>query len=169
MSNTAEFRDLLRDKVLFAEFNDAEIERFLDLLDEERFERGDVIVKQDASGDCMYILVSGRAKVEHHKEGHEIHLAILEPGDFFGELALVDEGPRSADVLAMEACVLLKITQAAIAALAGVFPTAAFKLLIAIGRIMVNRLRQSNERYIDSLLFPIAGKDPAQGTGASRE
>ena len=168
MSNAAEFRERLRDKVLFAEFNDAEIERFLELLDEEQFESGEVIVKQDASGDCMYILVSGRAKVLHHKGPHEITLAMLEPGDFFGELALVDEGPRSADVVAVQPCVLLKIKQASIAALAGVYPMAAFKLLIAIGRIMVNRLRQSNERYIDSLLFPLAGKHENEGSGEKR-
>jgi len=40
-----------------------------------------------------------------------------------------------------------------------VYPTAAFKFLIAIGRIMVSRLRTSNQRYIDSLLFPVEGKD----------
>ena len=44
-------------------------------------------------------------------------------------------------------------------AVAGVYPTAAFKFLIAIGRIMVSRLRRSNQRYVDSLLFPLAGKD----------
>ena len=43
--------------------------------------------------------------------------------------------------------------------IAGVFPTAAFKFLIAIGRLMVDRLRKSNQRYIDSMLFPLAGKD----------
>ena len=159
MNKTAEFRNLLRDKVLFAEFNNAEMEEFLDLLEEEHYAAGDLIVKQDDRGECMYILVSGRAKVQHRKNGRPIDLAILQAGDFFGELALVDEGPRSANVLALEACVLLKITQAAIAALAGVYPGAAFKLLIAIGRIMVDRLRRANERYIDSLLFPIAGRE----------
>ena len=40
-----------------------------------------------------------------------------------------------------------------------IVPTAAFKFLIAIGRLMVDRLRKSNQRYIDSMLFPLAGKD----------
>lgn len=159
MSHTDEMRAKLRDKVLFAEFTDVEMDEFLDLLDPEEYASGATVVKQDESGDCMYIVVRGRAKVVHHKEGHHIDLATLESGDFFGEIALVDRGPRSADVIATEECTLLKVTQAAIAALAGVYPTAAFKFLIALGRIMVERLRQSNQRYVDSLLFPIAGKD----------
>ena len=158
MSIQAEIRDNLREKTLFAEFNPQELGQFVGLVDHERFAPGDLIVRQDDPGDCMYLLVRGRAKVVHHREGHNIELAALRAGDFFGELALVDEGPRSADVIALEECVLIKINQAAISALAGVYPGAAFKLLIAIGRVMVNRLRESNQRYIDSLLFPIVGK-----------
>lgn len=156
---TAEMRDALRNKLLFAEFSDAEMGAFIDLLDRVEVGEGEVIVRQDDAGDCMFILVSGRAKVVHHADAHNIDLAVLESGDFFGELALVDAGPRSADVVATERCVLLKITHAALSALAGIYPTAAFKLLIALGRLLVDRLRRSNRRYIDSLLFPISAKD----------
>jgi CRP-like cAMP-binding protein len=159
MSIAADLRKKVRDEVLFAEFTDAELDEFIDLTDPVDAKAGDAIVRQDDPGDCMYLLVEGSARVIHRKEGRDIELATLKPGDFFGEIALVDAGPRSADVQALEDCKLLKITQAVIAAVAGVYPTAAFKFLIAIGRIMVNRLRQSNERYVDSLLFPIAGKD----------
>ena len=159
MSTPVELRQTLENKPLFAEFTASELDEFLALLDVEHFAPGTSIVRQDETGDCMYLVVQGRAKVVHHEEGHSIELAVLEPGDFFGELALVDAGPRSADVSALEPCTILKITQAALSALAGVYPTAAFKLLIALGRIMVGRLRRSNQRYIDSLLFPLAGKD----------
>ena len=156
---TAEMRAKLQDKFLFAEFTEKELDEFLELLDPVSARAGESIVRQDELGDCMYIVLKGKARVVHHKGGRDIDLAVLNVGDFFGELALVDEGPRSADVIAIEDCALLKITQAVIAAVAGVYPTAAFKLLIAIGRIMVERLRLSNQRYVDSLLFPIAGKD----------
>ena len=159
MSNTPETREKLKSTVLFSEFTTEEIEEFIELCDASSAAAGEVIVKQDDLGDCMYVLVSGEAKVVHHSGGRNIDLAALKAGDFFGELALVDEGPRSADVLAVSDCVLLRITQAVISAVAGVYPTAAFKFLIAIGRIMVSRLRQSNQRYVDSLLFPLAGTD----------
>jgi CRP-like cAMP-binding protein len=159
MSNTPEIRQKLTSTVLFSEFTTEEIDAFIELCDMASAAAGEVIVKQDEAGDCMYVLVSGDAKVVHHSGGRDIDLATLKAGDFFGELALVDEGPRSADVLAINDCVLLRITQAVVSAVAGVYPTAAIKVLIALGRIMVERLRKSNQRYVDSLLFPLAGKD----------
>ena len=143
---------------LFREFLAEEIDQFVVLLDPVQVAAGECIVRQDEAGDCMYLLVSGSARVIHHEGGRDLVLATMRAGDFFGELALVDRGPRSADVEAIDDCHLLAISQAAIAALAGVYPTVAFKFLIAIGRLMVDRLRQSNQRYIDSLLFPLAGK-----------
>lgn len=159
MSNTAQTREMLKDTVLFSDFSTEEMEEFIELCDPVSARTGELIVRQDDSGDCMYIVVTGSAKVTHHKAGRDIDLATLKEGDFFGELALVDEGPRSADVIALTDCTLLKITQGVISAVAGIYPTAAFKFLIAIGRIMVDRLRKSNQRYVDSLLFPVAGKD----------
>jgi CRP-like cAMP-binding protein len=159
MNNNVEIREQLRDKVLFKEFTDMEMDEFIDLLDRRETHAGEVIVRQDEFGDCMFILVKGRARVVHHIDGNYVELAILKSGDFFGELSLVDRGPRSADVQALEHCVLLRIDLGAISALAGVYPTAAFKFLVAIGRILVGRLRHTNQRYIDSLLFPLAAKD----------
>ena len=156
MSSTAEIREELRGKTLFREFNDAEIAAFVDLLDQREAAAGELVVRQDQLGDCMFIVVRGRARVVHHVGGEFVELATMKAGDFFGELSLVDSGPRSADVQALEYCLLLRIDIGAISALAGVYPNAAFKFLVAIGRILVDRLRQSNQRYIDSLLFPIA-------------
>ena len=157
--STSDIRSKLKDHALFAEFTALELGELLDLLDQVQAKDGDVIVKQDELGDCMYLLVDGEVRVVHHRGGRDITLATLKSGDFFGEIALVDFGPRSADVIAQGNGLLLKITQASVSALAGVYPTAAFKFLIAIGRILVSRLRTSNQRYIDSLLFPVEGKD----------
>jgi len=155
----AELCEKLRPTDLFREFTDLEIDELLQLLDPVSAQAGEALVRQDEIGDAMYILVKGQCRVVHHKGGRQIDLATLNEGDFFGEIALVDEGPRSADVIAISDVVLLKITQAVISAVAGVYPSSGFKLLIAIGRTMVERLRLANRRYVDSLLFPLQGKD----------
>ena len=137
---------------LFSEFNDTELDGIMSLVDVVKFSAGECVVKQDETGDCMFILAEGSAKVSHHASGHEFELATLQPGDFFGELAIVDSGPRSADVETITDCTLLKIEHGALRALAGVYPNAAFKFLIAVGRVLVLRLRRGNQKYIDSLL-----------------
>ena len=159
MSTSSQILEKLKGKSLFLEFTAEELADFVELLDVVEAKKGEIIVKQDDPGDCMFILVDGGARVLHHGRGRDINLASLQPGDFFGELALVDAGVRSADVVAAADCTLLRITQAVISAAAGVYPTAAFKFLIAIGRILVGRLRQTNQRYVDTLLFPTQGKD----------
>lgn len=141
---------------LFREFTEAELDGFLDLVETVRFPAGSCIVKQDEPGDCMFVLTEGSAKVVHRRHGHHFDLATLRTGDFFGELALVDSGPRSANVEALEDCVLLKIEHSALRAIAGVYPSAGFKLLLAVGRAMVARMRRGNQKYIDSLLAAAA-------------
>ena len=142
---------------LFGEFSDMERDEFLELAESAQFKTGDRIVRQDERGDCMYVILEGTVKVIHHRQAQTTELATLVAGDFFGELALVDEGPRSADVVAESDCTLLRVPQSVVRALAGVYPGAAFKLLIAVGRVLVHRLRQGNQKYIDSLLAGASG------------
>jgi CRP-like cAMP-binding protein len=144
---------------LFKEFNEAEIETFLDLVEAQTHPVGDCIVRQDEPGDSMYFMVSGTARVIHMGRGRRFDLATLNPGDFFGEIALVDEGPRSATVEVTAEAEVLKISKGVMRALAGVYPSAAFKMLLTMGRVMVRRMRSGNKKYIDSLLVAADAKD----------
>jgi len=137
---------------LFAEFNRQELEAFVELTDPLNYKRDSVIVRQDEIGDCMFIVIDGKTRVVHRRDGREFLLAVLERGDFFGELALVDEGPRSADVIALEDCTMLRIPHPVMRALASVHPMAAFKFIQAVARGMVHRMRDANRRYIDTLM-----------------
>jgi len=148
----AEHLKKLKQLSLFAEFTDAEMEGALALVEKVEFKAHETIVKQDEKGDCMFVLIEGSARVVHRKAGKEFELATLKAGDFFGELALVDSGPRSADVESITPCSLFRIEHGALRAIAGVYPGAAFKLLLAVGRAMVERMRRGNQKYIDSLL-----------------
>ena len=144
---------LLSKVSLFAEFTADELKILLELTDTVSLPAGSFVVRQDEPGDCMFVLMEGQARVRHRRKGRQFELAILEVGDFFGELALVDEGPRMADVIAESDCVCLKATQAVFRALAAVQPAAALKFFIAVARVVVGRMRRTNSRYIDSLVL----------------
>ena len=144
---------LLSQVSLFADFAPDELKTLLELTDTVRFTAGSYVVQQDEAGDCMFVLLQGKARVRHRRKGRQFELAILEPGDFFGELALVDEGPRMADVIAETECVCLKATQAVFRVLAGVRPGAALKFFVAVARVVVGRMRRTNARYVDSLML----------------
>jgi F420-non-reducing hydrogenase small subunit len=75
------------------------------------FEKGEIVCREDDPGDTMYIIQSGAVKISRDREGEEVVLAILEPGEFFGEMALLDRQPRSATVSTMSRTRLLPLTR----------------------------------------------------------
>ncbi len=152
-ADLAEAADALRPTPLFAEFTPLELKLFVELCDPLRCVAGTLVVRQDEVGDCMFLLLRGTAQVRHRRRGQRFELARLSQGDFFGELALVDAGPRIADVLAREECFLLRVTPASLHALTAFHPTIALKLFVGIARHVVARVRRTNSRYIDSMML----------------
>lgn len=152
MSETSELVEKALAMHLFREFSREEMESFVEIADRILVRDDESVVKQDTPGDAMFVIMSGSVKVTHRKGGTKIVLATLGPGEFFGETALIDHGPRSADVDAVGDCALLKVEGGTVRALSGVFPGAAYKFLVAIGRVLVERMRLANQKYIDSLL-----------------
>lgn len=137
---------------LFHDFTDVEIDLFLDLSDPTAYNPGEVIVREGETGDCMFYVADGRCRVLTRKGEKEILLAELGPGEIMGELAMFDRQPRCADVEAVDFSVLLKVNEGVLRALAGVYPSAAFKFLAGIAREMGKRIRKSNARFLDSVL-----------------
>ena len=121
------------------------------LTDSVAFKKGDTIIQAGDEGHCLYLLLGGTAVVHAPAPDEKVELARLKVGDFFGEISLVDDGPRSADVLALEDCELLRVTRTTIGVLAGLQPAAAVQILSSIGRELVQRLRTSNQKYLDLL------------------
>jgi len=73
----------------------------------KHYKDGDFVVRQGEIGNCMYVVQQGELEVIREKEGREVSLRYLEPGDIFGEMALFEQEPRSATVRALgEATVL---------------------------------------------------------------
>src|SRR6266581_4125351 len=102
--------ELLRRSAAFKFLSDDHLAALEPLLQEEHFEFGDVIVRQDEPADSFYILTHGRARALKTKaDGEEIPLGSLKPGDSFGEAALSDGGTRNASVRCSTAVDVLRI------------------------------------------------------------
>lgn len=95
--------ELLREFALFAELDDRELESVAAVVRTRRYARDEVVFHADETGDVFCLIVRGRVKVTMiSPEGKEIILSIIGPGGFFGEMALLDDAPRSATVVAIE-------------------------------------------------------------------
>lgn len=141
----------LQQFALFSGLGHDELSALVRLTDTVTFSQGTKIIQAGEEGHCLYLLLSGTAVVQAPPPDGKVELATLKIGDFFGEISLVDEGPRSADVMALEDCELLRVTRTTIGVLAGLQPAAAVQILSSIGRELVLRLRTANQKYLDLL------------------
>jgi CRP/FNR family cyclic AMP-dependent transcriptional regulator len=88
---------------LFAELDDRELSSVATVAKVRRYAKEDVIFHADETGDVFFLIKDGQVKVTMvSPEGKEIILSMLGPGEFFGEMALFDDSPRSATVVATE-------------------------------------------------------------------
>ncbi|HUP65823.1 MAG TPA: Crp/Fnr family transcriptional regulator [Thermoanaerobaculia bacterium] len=103
-------KDLFRRFDLFAELDEEEIEKISAHARPRKFHRDEVVFHADQPGDVFCLIVNGRVKVTMiSPEGKELILSTLGPGEFFGEMSLLDDEPRSATVTAIEPLELLTI------------------------------------------------------------
>ena len=102
--------EILRRSSVFRFISDEHFAAIEPLLQEEHYEFGDIIVKQDEAADSFYVLTRGRARaVKIKPDGEEIPLGVLKPGDSFGEAALAEGGTRNATVRCSTAVDVLRI------------------------------------------------------------
>ena len=103
---------LLRNVPLLSVLDEHELALLARVVSRKSFARGSLILAAGDPTDSLYILISGRIKVfMSDLEGKEVILAILGPNEFFGEMGLIDDSPRSANVVALEACELVCISK----------------------------------------------------------
>lgn len=95
----------------------------------KEYVKGDVIVHQGETGNCMYEILDGRVEVIHESEGKEVRLAELGRGDFFGEMALFDHEVRSATVRALGPVRALTIDKRTLLRRITEDPSLAFRIL----------------------------------------
>ncbi len=146
---------VLRNLPLFSGLGDSELEKIGRVAGRKRVERGAFVVRAGESTDSLYIMLSGRAKVTNtDEEGREIILAWLGPGEFFGEMGLIDGSPRSANVVAAEACELLLLSKDAFQRCLQENFEVAQKLM----KILVVRLRDADRKIESLALLDVYGR-----------
>jgi len=123
---------------IFANCTPSEISAIAAVAQEHPFDAGQIIVTQGTPGQAFYMVLSGR--VEIVRDGRSF--GSFGPGDFFGEMALLDQAPRSATIHALEATRCLMLSSWDFKALLEKHPSIAIKLLEVLSR----RLRVADER-----------------------
>lgn len=125
------------------------------LLVERSFGRGDVVFFEDDPGDALYIVQSGRVKIYRVAEdGREKTLALFGEGDFFGEMALVDGGPRSAIAEAVVKTTIYALHRVEFQELVTANPAISLGMI----KVLSSRLRQTNSQVMDAVFRDVRGR-----------
>ena len=136
---------LRRIKIL-AELKDAQLAHLAEFLELKQFKPHTHVITQDENGDAMYLVMGGELRARTMISGRETILTTFSTGDFFGEMALFDHGPRSADVIANVDSTLLQLSAAAFGRLTREAPSLATPFLQATSRTLSARIRADNKR-----------------------
>ncbi len=138
---------LFRKFPLFAELDERELASIAAAAKLRKYGRDEVVFHEDEGGDIFFLIQQGKVKVTMiSPEGKEIILCMLGPGDFFGEMALLDDSPRSATIVAVESLELVTIWRNDFLHLLGENISIARKVLAELSK----RLRSASHR-IESL------------------
>jgi CRP/FNR family cyclic AMP-dependent transcriptional regulator len=152
---TAQTADFLASVPMFSGLQRDELLKFAELTRERTYPKGSVILFQGDPGDSLYVLRQGRVKVVLiGEDGREVILGVLEPGAHFGELALIDDQPRSAHVIAMEDSQLLILRREDFRRRVEANPTVAWALLTELSR----RLRRADQKIGGLVLLDVPGR-----------
>lgn len=144
---------MLRRVKALADLSDQQLERFIHFMEPHTVRQWSHIVKQGETDSGMYLVLEGELRVRLMIGGKETVLATLGAGECFGEMALFDHGPRSADVLANKDSVLLKISADAFDKLHQEAPELSAPILLSISKTLAARIRADNKRIKDSVNF----------------
>jgi CRP/FNR family cyclic AMP-dependent transcriptional regulator len=138
--------DLFKERGLSA----AEMKLLATFSSEERFRAGSMIFREGEKGDKLYIVLDGRVRISKFIPGvGEEALTVLDRGEFFGEMALIDDAPRSADAKAHESdATVLSIDRATLNEILSMDPHASLQFLNLLCRMISRRLREINDKIV---------------------
>lgn len=140
---------------LFSGLSSAELEEITAITAKRSFPKNNVIINEGDETDSLYLILSGKVKVVlSDEDGKEVTISILEPNDYFGELALIDDEPRSARVVTMEQCQFSVINQSDFTRVLDNNPGLVRNLL----KGLTKRLREANKNIESLALMDVYGR-----------
>ena len=148
-------KDVLSQVYLFRELTPREMERLLSISQEKKAAKDSLIFKEGDIGDAFYLIVTGSVRISTFVPGvGEEALTILREGEYFGEMALIDDAPRSASAIANEDTMVLCIGKDDFRKLLEQQTDIAYKLLWVFTKTLSARLRKTDEQL--KSIFSIA-------------
>jgi CRP-like cAMP-binding protein len=146
---------VVRRAPLFAALDDEQAAALLESMTRVELRRGDVLFNEGDAGDRLYVITTGKIKLGRSSvDGRENLLAVLGPGEMFGELSLFDPGNRTATATAVSDAALVGLGNEDLRALLSDRPDVAQHLLRALAR----RLRRTNEALGDLVFSDVPGR-----------
>jgi CRP/FNR family transcriptional regulator len=144
VSNPTAIATFLKTVRLFKAFTDAELLAFAARLNQRTLKKGHVLFREGDHGEEMFVVQSGAILVSKPVTGRvEQVLARMGPGDFFGEMALFDQAPRSATIQAESEATVLVLDRENLTLLIDLNPRAAAAFFQSLVQVFIERLRDS--------------------------
>lgn len=132
---------------LFHGLSPKSLARVASITTSQRYPVGTVLFRAGDVGDRLYMINEGRVRISREVPGMgEEALAIMGPGDYFGEMAVIDPAPRSADAHVHEACEVLEIRKDEMEHLMLVHRDLAYEVLWNVVRTLTTRLRDTTDK-----------------------
>jgi len=148
-------RELLQRVTIFAGLDEPALASLERIAVEKQYPKESVIVSQEDQGDALFVVCSGKVKVVlYGRSGREVILSVFKPGDFFGEMSLLDNQPRSANVIAVEASTLLVLERRTFAEHLSAHPRVALNVLAELSK----RLRRADAIIGNLALLDVYGR-----------
>jgi CRP/FNR family transcriptional regulator/CRP/FNR family cyclic AMP-dependent transcriptional regulator len=148
-------REVLADIPLFEDLTEPDLNIVAQRVRQRRYKEGDTIFHRRDPGVALYVIVSGKVKIHNEmNDGSDCIIAILDEGEFFGELAVIDGEERSADATTLASTELLMLTRDDLHDILQRYPRISLRILAT----LAGRLRRTTEDYLAYSTLDINGR-----------